>query len=532
MIVEFLLLGMYDIIIKNGTVIDGTGKPMFRADVGIQEERIKEIGKLEYEKAHLVIDATDQYVSPGFIDVNNHSDTYWRIFLSPGLESLVYQGITTIVGGNCGSSLAPLVHQDILETIQKWVDIRSFNLDWLRMKDFLNVVEKQGLSVNFGTLVGHSTLRRGIIGDAVRSLSYQETKTMAKMLDTAMKEGALGLSTGLVYTHAKLATEEEIVRLAEVVAKQKGVYVTHVRGEAGELMEAVEEAIKTAQVADVKLEISHLKAMGEANWSLMENAISMVQAARNSGLNVNFDIYPYTSTGSVLYILLPDWVAEGGKKMMISRLRDPEIKKKVIQEMQANSIDYSKVTIAMSRFNKTLTKRKITEIAFSQQKTVEEIIVDILVASEGRVVTIMELLSEKNVTRAIQNPFSIISSNGAGYPVEHSETGELVHPRSFGTFPRVLGKYVREMKILSWEEAINKMTGKPAEKYGLEKRGVIAQKNYADIAVFNPHTVRDISSIDDPYQYSQGISWLLVNGKVTIENGLYNGARGGEVIRK
>jgi N-acyl-D-amino-acid deacylase len=523
---------MYDIIIKNGTVIDGTGRPMFRADVGIQEEKIKEVGDLQNEKAHTIIDAEGQYVTPGFIDVNNHSDSYWRIFLNPGLESLIYQGVTTIIGGNCGSSLAPLVHQNILQTIQKWVDIRSFNLNWLRMKEFLNIVESQKLSVNFGTLVGHSTLRRGIIGDEVRSLSYYETKTMAKMLEAAMKEGALGLSTGLVYTHAKLATEEEIVRLAEIVSKQQGVYVTHVRGEAGELMEAVEEAIKTAQEADVKLEISHLKAMGEANWPLMESAVSMVQAARNSGLDVNFDIYPYTATGSVLYILLPDWVAEGGKKMMIERLRDQETKKRVILEMQKNNIDYAKIMIAMSRFDKTLTKRKITEIASSQQKSVEETIIDILVASEGRVITIMELLSEKNVSRAIQNPFSIISSNGAGYQAEHSETGELVHPRSFGTFPRVLGKYVREKKLLSWEEAVNKMTGKPAEKYGLEKRGQIAEKCYADVAVFNPDTIRDLASIDDPYQYSQGISWLLVNGKITIEKGLYNGGRSGMVIRR
>jgi len=523
---------MYDIVIKNGTLIDGTGKPMFFGDIGVKENKIKFIGNLQNEKAATIIDAQGLFVSPGFIDVNNHSDTYWRIFLNPDLESLVYQGITTIVGGNCGSSLAPLANKDIIQSIQKWADIRSVNLNWLSVKEFLDEIDRRDLSVNFATLIGHGTLRRGLIRDEVRSLTSHEIKVAKKMLRDAMKQGAFGLSTGLVYTHAKLASEKEIAELVEVVKEYDGVYTTHIRGEAGELLQAVEEAIRIAKTTGVKLEISHLKAIGEKNWELMEEAINLVETARTNEIDVNFDVYPYTSTGSVLYILLPDWVAEGGKKMMVYRLKDPNVRQQVLQEMRADEFDYSKVIISISPLDKTLSRKKIVDIAAAQGKSVEEVIIDILIASEGRVVTTMEVLSEKNVMKGIRNPFSIISSNGSGYNEQHRESGELVHPRSFGSFPRLLGVYVREKRVLSWEEAIRKITGLPAEKFGFKKRGVLKVGNIADVVVFDPEEVNDSATVENPYQYSKGIEWVIVNGKVSVEQGKYNGKRAGEVLRR
>ncbi|MFC1756517.1 amidohydrolase family protein, partial [Patescibacteria group bacterium] len=509
-----------------------TGKPMFLGDVGIKEDKIKEIGDLQNDHANTEIDAEGKYVSPGFIDINNHSDTHWRIFLTPDLDSLIYQGITSIIGGNCGSSLAPLTNHDIIHSIQKWVDVKNFNLNWLRTKEFLKEMEKKNLPVNFGTLVGHSTLRRGLIRDEVRDLRYREMKVLEKMLEKSMKEGALGLSTGLVYTHAKIASEKEISEIAKIVRKHDGVYTTHIRGESHELIKSIEEAIKTAQKSKVKLQISHLKAMGEKNWHLMDEAINMIETARTSGIDVNFDVYPYTVTGSVLYILLPDWVAEGGKKMMLSRLKDPCIRGKIISEMQNKGIDYSKVVISISPLNKALTRKKIVEIAKAQGKSVEETTIDILIASEGRVITLMEVLSEDNVIKAIKNPFSIISSNGAGYDIEHKDSHELTHPRNFGSFPRVLARYVRDKKIISWEEAINKMTGKPAEKFGIKKRGTLQIKNYADILVFDQEKIQDFATVDNPYQYSKGIDWVIINGKVVIEKGKYNKKKAGEIIRK
>lgn len=504
---------------------------MYRADVGIKESEIKEISNLESEHAEKIIDASGKYVSPGFIDVNNHSDTYWRIFLSPRLESLIYQGITTIIGGNCGSSLAPLVNENIIRTIQKWADIKKVSLNWLRMGEFLDEMQKRKLPVNFGTLAGHATMRRGLIGDEVRSLSGNELGKMKRMLRDAMREGALGFSTGLIYTHAKLASAEEIYELAEVVKDFDGVYTTHVRGESQELISAVEEAIKVSKKTGVSLHISHLKAIGSKNWHLMEEALNLIETARMDNLDVSFDIYPYTETGSVLYVFLPDWVAEGGKKLMIGKLKDPKIRKEVIKGMKADSFDYSKVMISISPLDKTLNRRKIVDIAKAQGKSVEETLIDILIASEGRVITIADVLSEKNVSKGIRNPFSIIASNGSGYDITHKETGELVHPRNFGSFPKFFSKYVRESKILSWEEAVNKVTGKPAKKFNLKRRGIIKEGNFADLVVFDPENIKDLATTDNPYQYSKGIEWVIINGKIVINGGNYEDAKAGKMIR-
>jgi N-acyl-D-amino-acid deacylase len=512
--------------------LDGTGEPMYRGDVGIREGVITEIGDLHNEHAETEIDATGKYVSPGFIDVNNHSDTYWRIFLDPALESLLYQGVTTIIGGNCGSSLAPLANHEVIKSIQKYSDMKNVSFNWLSMKEFLNEVEQKKMALNFASLVGHGTLRRGLVGDEVRDISPAEMKMMKKMLTQSMKEGALGFSTGLVYTHAKLASSREIAELAEIVKKYNGVYTTHIRGESHELIRAVEEAIRIAQITGVRLQISHLKAMGKKNWPLMEEAINLIETARNSGIDVHFDVYPYTSTGSVLYILLPDWVTEGGRNMMLSRLKDPDVRKRVIKDMKASDYDYSKITISISALDKSLNRKKITEIALSQGKSIEDTIVDVLIASEGRVVTMMEVLSDKNVDKGVINPFSIISSNGSGYNTQHRDTGEVVHPRNFGSFPRVLANYVRGRGVVGWEEAIRKMSGLPAEKFNIENRGIIKKGNCADVVVFDPAAIKDLATIENPYQYATGIEWVLINGNIAMKNGQIMQSRSGEVIRR
>jgi N-acyl-D-amino-acid deacylase len=523
---------MYDIIIREGTIIDGSGNRKFSADIGIKEGVITAIGDLGNEMAHKTIDARGKVVSPGFIDVNNHSDTYWRIFSDPLLGSLICQGVTTIMGGNCGSSLAPLASKDVIKTIQKWADVRTINLNWLTMKEFLDEVEKKKLAVNFASLVGHATLRRGLLGDEVRDVSPAEVATMKKMLKQAFKEGAFGFSTGLVYTHAKHASSLEIDELVEVVKKNNGVYTTHVRGEGEDLIPSIEEAIRVAQHSGVRLHISHLKAMGQKNWPLMEKALSLIENAHMDGVEIYFDVYPYTSTGSVLYILLPDWVTEGGRQMMLARLKDENIRRDVIAEMRASGFDFSKITVSISSLDKTLSKKNVIDIAKAQGKTVEETIIDLLIASEGRVVTMMHVLSEKNVDKAVQNQFSIIASNGSGYPIEHAQTGELVHPRNFGTFPRVLAKYVCESGVIGWEEAIHKMSGRPAKVFGIEKRGILKVGNYADVVVIDPDNIKDMATVDNPYQYSQGINWVIVNGEVAIEDGKNTHKRSGMVLRK
>ncbi|KKP80313.1 MAG: hypothetical protein A2271_04525 [Candidatus Moranbacteria bacterium RIFOXYA12_FULL_35_19] len=523
---------MYDILIKNGKIIDGTGKLGFFADVAIKEDKIIKIGELHNEKGEIEIDAMGKIVCPGFVDVNNHSDTFWQIFLNPDLESLAYQGITTIIGGACGSSLAPLATPLTIESIQKWVDLRNINFSWLSMKEFLKIMEVKKISVNFATLVGHENLRRGILKNELRSLNPKEIKFIEKTFQDSLQAGALGLSTGLVYTHARLATSEELMNLANIVKKYDGVYVTHIRDEAREVIESVEEAIKIGREVKMKLHIAHLKIMGKENWKKMNEVLEHISLAKKSGIDISFDVYPYTNTGSVLYAMLPSWVAEGGRKIMLHRLKDPAIRIKVITEMKKSGFEYEKIEIASSLMDKTLTSRKITEIAISQNKTVEEAIIDVLIASEGRVITSMEILSEENVRMAIAHPLSMIASNGAGYSLNHAKTGELVHPRSFGTYIKVLEKYVLEEKIISFEEAIRKMTSFPAEKFGVVKRGKLAKGFFADVLVLDKNKISAPADKERPYQYSQGVDYSLVNGKMVIQEGKYMGMRNGKVIRR
>ena len=522
---------MYDILIKNGVIIDGSGNEMFDGDLGIKDDKISAIGNLQNEKGEIEIDARGKFVCPGFIDVNNHSDTYWQIFLDPDLESLIYQGITTIVGGNCGSSLAPLASAKNIESIQKWIDLRQINVNWLSLKEFFDFLSERELSVNLATLTGHGTLRRGVLNDEVRSPNLKELKFIEKKLKESMKQGSFGLSTGLIYTHARLASPEELEGLAKIVKKYKGIYTSHIKDEANEVLDSLEEAIQIGRDTGVKLHISHLKVMGAKNWAKMDDALALIDNAYKNGVDISFDVYPYTNTGSVLYTLLPAWVAEGGKKMMLYRLKDLAVRAKVISEMKRSGFEYDKIEIASSSLDKTLTRRKIADIAQAQNKTVEDTIIDILLASEGRVITSIEVLNESNVKKAIVHPLSMIATNGSGYNVNHAKTGEVVHQRSFGAFTKVLEKYVLEEEIISFEDAIRKMTAYPAEKYSIKNRGRLKKGYFADVLVFNRSEISSPATRENPYQYSRGIEYSIVNGKIIIEEGKYKKIKNGRIIK-
>jgi N-acyl-D-aspartate/D-glutamate deacylase len=523
---------MYDILIRNGVVVDGSGRPMYRADVAINEDRIAAVGDLSHAHAERIIEADGKYVVPGFVDVNNHSDTYWQLFADPDLESLLRQGVTTIVGGNSGSSLAPLTDRSVIRSIQKWTDVEKINFNWLSMEEFLAETEHRRPRLNFATLVGHGTIRRGAMKDETRTITPDEIDVMQSLLKQSLKEGAVGLSTGLKYTHARGTGIRELIALTKTVVGQKGIYATYVRDEEEGLVKSVEEAITVARETGAPLHISHLKAVGEKNWHLMDEALNLIETAALNDIKVTFDVYPYTTTGSVLYTLLPEWVTQDGRKMMLERLRDTQVRSAVIRDMKKRGTDYSQILVSTSTLSKMMTHRKISDIALLQGKSPEETVVDFLIASAGRAIVSMEVLSPRNVRRAVQHPFSIISSNGVGYNVSHKETGDLVHPRNFGTFPKVLAQYVREEKALSWEEAIHKMSGKPAMKFSLEKRGMIGEGYYADIAVLDPETVKDNATMEDPYQYPDGISHVIINGRLSLENGVLVGERAGTVLKR
>jgi len=523
---------MLDVIIKNGIIIDGTGESMKDADIGIKDGEIVEIGDLENEKSEREIDALGKYVVPGFIDVNNHSDTHWRIFSDPNLKSLTHQGITTIIGGGCGSSLAPLNNTEMIKAIRKWMDISRLNINWASTEEFLKEVQLNSLTVNFGTLVGHGTVRRGIIGDATRDIQEVEMDVMKELVRASLEGGALGLSSGLVYSHAKLASTKELSILNEIVASHKKIYTTHIREEGSDILDSLAEAIKTAKESGVKIHISHLKVMGEKNWTLMDSALKKIEKAKKDGVDISFDVFPYTATGSVLYTFLPDWISRGGRKIMLKRLKDSETREKLIKEMKKSHIDYSKIIISSHSLGKTLTRRVVADIAKSQNKEIEETVINLLIASNGRIITITEALDEKNLEKAIASPLSVIASDGSGYNISHKKSGDLIHPRDFGAFPRILSKYVKKKKIISWESAIHKMTGRPAKIFGIDRRGKIKKKNFADIAIIDPATIEDKATIDKPYQYSVGVEYVLVNGEIVLDQGKCTGKRAGMIIKK
>ncbi|MDD3487699.1 MAG: D-aminoacylase [Candidatus Moranbacteria bacterium] len=522
---------MYDIIIRNGTVIDGTGKPGYEASVGINKNKIAKIGRLAWSRGKIEIDAQGKVITPGFIDIHNHSDNHWQLFLEPNLPSLIFQGITTIIGGNCGASIVPLTAGKVIESVQKWVDMSQVNVNWLSMNDFREEMERRKFGVNFATLVGHGTLRRGIMGDEMRKLTDQELDLFRNILKRSLEDGAVGLSLGLAYSHERNANWKEIESMLEEINTHDKFFSVHLRNEGESILPALDEILDLAKYTRTNIQISHFKIMGEKNWRLMDEALGKIETAQKDGVNVNFDAYPYTQTGSVLYIYLPEWATEGGKKMLLRRLKEKHLREKIIAEMKRDrQYHYENAIIAAANIGKNISERNIAKIAESRGVSPEEVIVDLLLASDGRVITLLESLSEENVGRIIAHPLSIIASDGSGYNINHSETGELVHPRCFGTFPRVIRKYVREEKIITLEDAIKKMTSMPARKIDLRGRGVIEKGMMADVVVFDPERIRDLATVENPYQYSEGVSDVVVNGKLALRGGKLTGELAGEFI--
>ncbi len=517
-----------DILIKNGIVVDGVGTPAYHADIAIKNGKIEKIGLLGEPSAKTIVDATNQYVAPGFIDINNASDRHWTLFSHPNAESLLYQGVTTIIGGNCGSSLAPLTNGNIITTIQKWADVKKINVNWLTLSDFFAETKRKKLLLNFGTLVGHATLRRNIVGDEFRELTEHELAQMKHLLSEALSDGALGFSTGLIYSHVKSATTHEIISLVSVLKPGK-VYSTHLRNEEDMLYESVSEAIDVAKKTKTNIEISHLKSVGKENWNLFDKSLEAILKAAEEGININFDIYPYTSTATVFYTLLPDWIAVGGQAKLVENLKNQEFKKRLIEEIRGK--DFGDIIIASGDIDKTFIGKTIAVISQNQGTDILETAINLLIAAEGKLTVFLPGLSEENFIKAIKSSLSIIASDGAAYNLSDVREGYLAHPRSFGCFPRVLSRYVREKSIISLEEAIKKMTALPALKIGLSSRGIIRQDFFADITIFNLDTVKDLASFENPFQYAQGVHSVIINGQVALSLGRIINQGLGQILR-
>ncbi|MBU1167667.1 D-aminoacylase [Patescibacteria group bacterium] len=545
---------MFDLLIKNATILDGSGEKRYRGDIGLKQDKIAAIGELANEKAKVEIDTKNLVVSPGFVDLLNHSDSYLTILTTPTLDSLLMQGVTSILVGHCGASLAPLGSGLLKKTVSKWAslfrtidfppnegaaafksirrwaDIRGVNIDWLTMAEFLNRIEKKGLSANMGTLVGHGTIRRSIVREEKRNLTDTELDYFQNILAESLDEGALGMSTGLNYAHVHYTSTDELMELAGTLHRREGKYFTHLRYSGASLVKGVEEAIKVGQETKVGVEISYLKARSIYRAEF-EEALAKISQASKEGLEINFDFCPYDYSWSVLYTSLPRNSYTGSREDLLKRLGSDSGFKRILEAFKKEKPDLADLTIAYAPFNKTYVGRKIEDIASERGISPEEATLQVLKGCQGHVICFNSLENEELIEESVKHPLGIVASGGAGYSRDYEKEGQLVHPRCFGAFPRFLSKYVRERKLLTLEKAIQKITSIPALKAGIADRGFIHEGMKADLVIFDPNTIADLATYNNPFNYPVGIEYVIVNGEIVVKDAKHQGNLPGQIIK-
>jgi N-acyl-D-amino-acid deacylase len=519
---------MFDLIIAGASIVDGSGSSPFHGDIGITGDRIVTVGKIPAAQGRRLIQAHGLVACPGFVDIHSHSDYY--LLLNPQAESAVRQGVTTEIGGNCGYAAAPIWGEWREERAQTYRELYDLDLQWQGVRDYFEQLTAQGLSINFGLLLGHNTIRGSVLGGAARPPAVAEMATMMQAVRQGMQEGALGLSTGLIYAPACFASSEELVELARIAREEKGILTCHMRSEGDGLLEAVQEILDVARKAQIPLQISHLKTSGERNWGKLPDALGLIEEARSRGQDVTADRYPYTASNTQLQAVLPLWALEGNRVKQVARLQDRSVRERLNRELSHRRWDVIMIAEVTRAENKRYEGLRVNEAAALAGKEPLELVCDLLVEEEGRVDAIFFTMSEENLHQILTCPYVMVASDSG----TRTHVGPLSqgrpHPRTFGTFPRILGVYVREKRLLDLPTAIRKMTFDPCRRFGLADRGLIAPGAYADVVVFDPSTVMDRASYEEPIQYPDGIRFVLVNGVVTIEEGEHTGARAGCVL--
>jgi N-acyl-D-amino-acid deacylase len=530
---------MLDLKIEGATVVDGTGAPGSRADVGVQDGTIVAVGDLSRESAGRVLNASRKVLAPGFIDMHSHSD--WRLWGNRRAESKIRQGVTTEVVGNCGFSPAPASteHLDDLRGFALFLP-KAMDFRWRSMGDYLEAFDAEGTAVNVVQLVGHGTLRVAAMGFARRAPTAGELATMQRLLGAAIEAGAWGLSTGLIYAPGSYAATEEIVALAQVVARRRhALYASHIRGEAATLLDAVREALTIGREADLPVQVSHVKAAGRPNWGGVERVLALIDEAAAAGLDVMADVYPYTASSTSLRTLLPDWALEGGIEAMQERVRDAATRARIRHDIETpgtgqrmlDRVGWENIVISACPGRPEIEGKRLSEIAASLGRDPSEAAMDLLAAEGARASMVLFQLDERDVRRALTHPRVMIGSDGSALAPHGEMGGGKPHPRSYGTFPRVLGHYAREERLLSMAQAVHKMTALPARRLGLADRGVIRPGARADLVVFDERTVGDRATYESPHQYPAGIEHVIVDGRFVVRDGEHTGTLPGKVLR-
>lgn len=525
---------MLDYVIKNGKIIDGTGNPWYRGDLGIAGSKIVEMGAVHTESKK-VIDASDFIVSPGFIDGHSHSDLL--LMNQPTSDIKLQQGVTTEVVGNCGLGPAPLTraNEEMLRSyIQPVVGEKKGAWPWQSMGEYMQEMVKANISENVSTYVAHGALRIAAMGFENRPATAKEKSHMKHMLKEGLDAGAIGLSIGLLYSPGRYAPKEEIAELCSLLPAYDGLLATHIRGEGNNLLSSIEEVIWIAEKAGVRLQISHLKAAGKRNWGLVQKALELIESARARGTDVTCDVYPYNAGSTMLSTLLPPWTLEGGMEACLSRLQDPLLRTAIKEELSEEqdswdnlvvSTGWSEVIVSsVSKANQSMEGKSILAIGAEQGKDPIDTAFDLLIEEKGNVGIVYYHMSDSDVETVIQSSLSLIISDSLG-----CETGKP-HPRTYGTFPKFLADYVRKKKLLTMEQAIRKITSFPAQRFNLGKRGILQTGFQADITLFSPETIESGASFESPINPPKGIEHVFVGGVPTIQNQKNLLARSGEVL--
>ena len=528
----------FDIVITNGHIIDGTGSPWYSGDVGIRDGKIAAIGNLTAASSKRTIDAGGKIVAPGFIDMLGQSEL--TILVDPRLPSKIFQGITSEITGE-GNSIAPL-NDAIIQTDRSGYDHYKITPDWRTFRQYFARLEKQGMGINLASYVGATQVRRMVLGDDDTQPTPEQLDQMKSLVRQAMQDGAVGVSTSLEYAPAPYAKTDELISLAAEGGKFGGIYATHMRNESDSVLDAIDEALRIGRQAHVPVEIWHIKVAGKNNWGRMPEVVAKINAARDAGADVTADTYAYTAWYNDFSAFIPPWAHDGGTAKLVERLKDPATREKIRKDMLTPSRDWDNEWQEISGPEAImigavenpdllpLQGKRLSEIAKLWNKDPMDAIFDFLIQDPSTGVAVFGM-SQPDVTLALQQPWVAIDNDSEGTSPEGILGQAHPHPRAYGTFPRILSKYVREEKVLTLEDAIRKFSALPAQRLRLTDRGVLKTGMSADVVIFDPATVRDRATFDNPNQLSEGMDYVLVNGVPVIDRGKMTGALPGKVLR-
>jgi N-acyl-D-aspartate/D-glutamate deacylase len=530
--------GPYDLVLRNGKIVDGTGNPWYYGDVAIRGDRIAALGRIPPAQAKREIDAKGLVIAPGFIDIHSHSD--FLLLEDGAAESKIRQGVTTEILGE-GQSAGP--YQGKLTS--RLVSVKGKSQRWTTLGGYFDLLERGEISVNVGSYVGLDNIWQSVMGTSFDRPSPEQLTQMEALVEEAMKDGAMGLSSLLAQAPGLLTTTDDVVWLCKAAAKHGGIFSTHIRNEGSDVMIAINEAIAIGQRAQIPVDIIHLKIADEKLWGRMNEIVALIENARKHGINVQAHVYPYTRGNNDLASIIPPWAHEGGREKLLAHLKDPKDRTRLKKEIReglkgwynhytAVGGDWSRMLISGKGSYAGLTMDRIIAAKSKGKDSAHDaldIMFDMLIETGGSIPTVYEHHTEKDMNLAMQQPWCSIGSDGSAYAIEGELRRGNPHPRNFGTFPRVLGLYVRERHLLTLEDAVRKMTSLNAAKVGIRDRGMLRSGNYADITLFDPERVIDKSTYTQPFQYNEGIEYVIVNGKVVLQKGKHTGEKPGKALR-